>query len=179
MAKKKISMINVPESDLLNYITLDEFANQYGKKPATIRKRADEIPGLVYTKDGYLVLRGTRYPCNIANYRIDSNAKRRYLLLKAIDANKYISCTELSMDEEEFEQLLLQSVKFGLIEKRNLPNQAGANGYICTPDGENFLLTHAPSYDKKKWEKFETYAPLLLGLVGDLFPLIQALFTTG
>lgn len=166
MDKKKIKIIDVPTSELLKYITLDEFADICRKKPATIKRRADEIPGVVCTNDGYRVLIGTRYPHKMS-YTIDTSAKCRYILLRAISSNEYISYRELGMYEQDFISMLRQCEELGYIEKRDVPNQFGANGYLCTIDGEDFLRKYAEKYSPNKWERFEEKIPEIIAAIAE------------
>ena len=155
MTKKKMDPVIISESDLSKYITLEEFAEMYDLTPKTVKKRADEIPGLDYTQHGYLALIGTRYPCKYKRYALDSSAKRRFVLLRAISANEYISHRELAMPEDAFNFMLHECEQLGWIAKLDVPNNAGANSYVCTVDGEEFLRKYAKNYSPNKWERLE------------------------
>lgn len=180
MSKKE--PVVIPEDELSNYISLDQFSELSRIRPTTIKKRADDIPGLIFTTDGYLALKGTRYPHKHRKYKLDSSAKRRYILLRAINANEYISHEELSMDEADFNLMLRQCKDIGLLEKRELPNQFGANGYVCTAAGEDFVLNHAKHYDDNKWIRFENMIPELVeaavkGVTKAVLDQISKIFT--
>ena len=68
----------------IEYISFDEFVNNTGRAESTIKKRYKDIPGITKTKDGFKVISGTRYPCDLHRHKFKNSGDRRYALLKAI-----------------------------------------------------------------------------------------------
>ena len=114
------------------HITIEEFVNIAGVKESTIKKRKNSIPGLKYENDKFIILSGTRYPCDLHRYKLKNSADRRYALLKMISEYKYISHNELRIYPEQFVELLRELLAAGLIKENHLSNHFGANAYDCT-----------------------------------------------
>ena len=122
------------------YISVEEFLEKYNIKESTLKRRYHEIPGITKSNEGYLILSGTRYPCNANAYRkVDNSAKKRYVLLKAISEYKYISHKELKVEHQQFVDMLKDLLSAGLIQPNHLSNQYGANAYDCSMKGDELL----------------------------------------
>ena len=121
------------------HITIEEFANIAGVKESTIKKRKNSIPGLKYENNEFIILSGTRYPCDLHRYKLKNSADRRYTLLKMISEYKYIFHNELRIYHEQFIELLRELLAAGLIKENHLSNHFGANAYDCTEKGEGLL----------------------------------------
>ena len=141
------------------YIPFDEFVNIAGVKERTIKKRRGDIPGLTYENNQFLVLRGTRYPCDLHRYKINDSADRRYVLLKTISEYKYISHTDLHVYQEQFIDLLRELLEADLIKENHLSNHFGANAYDCTEKGDLALK-------QKKSESAKVIADMIASATG-------------
>jgi len=123
----------------LRYVSIDEFVNKCGKRLSTIKRRHDDIPGLLYENGEFTILEGTRYPCDLHRYQIKDSADKRYVLLKTISKEEYICAKDLRVYERQFEGFLSDLLQAGLIRPNGMSNQFGANEYDCTPDGDKVL----------------------------------------
>ena len=121
------------------HITIEEFVNIAGVKESTIKKRKNSIPGLKYENDKFIILSGTRYPCDLHRDKLKNSDDRRYALLKMISEYKYISHNELRIYPEQFVELLRELLAAGLIKENHLSNHFGANAYDCTEKGDRLL----------------------------------------
>ena len=100
-------------ADNVKYISFDEFVRNSGVSERTVRKRYREIPGIELTNSGeFRVLSGTRYPFNMRNCKLEDSADRRYILLKAISQYKYISCTDIRVEQPQFKRMLYSYKQF-------------------------------------------------------------------
>ena len=61
------------------YIPFEEFVEKVSVKESTIKRRYKEIPGITKTENGFAVLSGTRYPCDLHRYKLSTSAKKRYI----------------------------------------------------------------------------------------------------
>lgn len=123
------------------YITFAEFVHNSGMKEATIKRRIrqDGIAGITKTPEGYHVLSGTRYPCDIHRYKLKDSADRRYVLLKMISEYRYISHIDLRIEHAQFKTMLAELLAAELIQPNHLANEYGANAYDCTLKGDELL----------------------------------------
>lgn len=117
-------------------ISIEEFAQQCGYKPETIKRNYKEIPGITKEGSNYVIEYGTRYPFSIKVHKIKNSAEKRYAVLKAISEYKYIDSQMLSVPEESFEFIINDLVERKLIAKNGIDNKRGANGYDCTSLGD-------------------------------------------
>jgi hypothetical protein len=124
----------------MEYITFEEFVNNAKVKTQTVIRRYKDIPGIEKTDKGFIVLSGTRYPCD---KRVLKGAKthedKRYYLLKTISEYRYISEKELGLERVQFDKMLDELSKANLIEENNTKNIYGANRYDCTTTGDEAL----------------------------------------
>lgn len=142
-------------ADNVKYISFDEFVRNSGVSERTVRKRYREIPGIELTNSGeFRVLSGARYPFNMRNCKLEDSADRRYILLKAISQYKYISCTDIRVEQPQFKRMLYELSKAGLIQRNNLSNTYGANAYDCTIKGGELLQMAKINKKKAKEEMF-------------------------
>ncbi len=123
----------------IEYISFDEFVNNTGRAESTIRKRYKEIPGITKTKDGFKVVSGTRYPCDLHRRKFKNSGDRRYALLKAISQYQYVTHKDLRVEHRQFEDMLRGLLSAGLIQQNYLFNTYGANAYDCTPIGDELI----------------------------------------
>ncbi len=123
----------------VEYIDFDEFVHNSGVKEATVKKRYGDIPGIEKTENGFTVLSGTRYPCDLHRYKLYDSGKKRYVLLKMISMYKYITHRDLMVEQRQFENMLRDLLTAGLISPNNLSNSYGANAYDCTPLGDEII----------------------------------------
>ena len=126
-------------SDGVRYVDIETFLPVAGKSETTIYRRRKEIPGLLYEDGTYIILEGTRYPCDLHRYKIEDSGDRRYVLLKTISANQYICAQDLGLYQKQFESLLEDLLLSGLIRYNGMSNTFGANAYDCTPRGDEVL----------------------------------------
>ncbi len=131
------------------YITVEEFLNNSGIEESTFNKNHKKIPGVVKCSEGYRILSGTRYPYNMRNTKLINSDDRRYTLLKAISTYKYISHDELRLEKRQFDDMLKDLIRSGLIRENGLSNHYGANAYDCTASGEDCLRLNKDSALKK------------------------------
>ena len=127
------------DSDVKEYITLDEFLRIADIKKKTLDKKYKDIPGVEKICGEYLILSGTRNTCDLHRYKLDNSAKKRYVLLKMISRYKYISHLDLKIEYIQFETMLSELLSAGLICENGLSNHYGANAYDCTPLGDEVL----------------------------------------
>ena len=66
------------------HITIEEFVNIAGVKESTIKKRKNSIPGLKYENDKFIILSGTRYPCDLHRYKLKNSARQHHGQGKAV-----------------------------------------------------------------------------------------------
>ena len=88
------------------------------------------------------------------NCKLEDSADRRYILLKAISQYKYISCTDIRVEQPQFKRMLYELSKAGLIQRNNLSNTYGANAYDCTIKGGELLKMAKINKKKAKEEMF-------------------------
>lgn len=120
-------------------ISIDKFKLIANVKESTIKRNRNRIPGLSYVDGQYLIIDGTRYPCDLHRYKIKDSADRRYLLLKMISEYKYVTHVDLGLYYPQFVQMLEELLKAGLIAPNNMENHYGANFYDCTALGDELL----------------------------------------
>jgi hypothetical protein len=121
------------------YITLDEFSKLCGISCNTIKRKYKEIPGIEKVETEYRVQKGTRYPCSIRRYKIPDSSAKRYVLLKSISENKYISAVDLQLYDKSFSIMLDELKNCNLIYENNNGNTYGANAYDCSNLGDKIL----------------------------------------
>lgn len=122
-----------------NYIELDEFLRICNIKKPTFLRRYKDIPG-VEEKDGsFKILEGTRFPYNMRGNKLQTTDEKRYVLLKAINENKYIDNVMLKVFQKEFENLIKDLCSIGFIETNGMDNTYGANAYRTTSTGGKSL----------------------------------------
>lgn len=131
-------------------ITIEEFVQIAGVKKETIYKNRNKIPGLTYRNGEYEILSGTRYPFSVRRFKIKSIDEKRYVLLKAINKTQYIDHIALELYEEEFNALLDELQRADLIMRTNTENEYGANAYITTINGSEFLQENIKRSKEKK-----------------------------
>ncbi len=61
------------------------------------------------------------------------------MLLKAIEENYYIDAEMLGRPEQSFQVMLDELERKGYIQRNNIGNNYGANGYDCTIEGSNYV----------------------------------------
>jgi len=143
----------------VRYVPLEVFLNVANKRESTVYRRRNDIPGLTYQDGRYAILEGTRYPCDLHRYQISDSADKRYVLLKTISKNEYICANDLGLYERQFRELLNDLLMAGLIRENGVSNQYGANGYDCTPEGDELL-------ESKKGQAKKRIAELIGSFVG-------------
>ena len=148
-------------SDEVRYVKLDMFLAIAGKSESTIYRRRKEIPGFSYEDGHYIILEGTRYPCDLHRYKKQDSSDRRYVLLKTISSNRYICAQDLGLYERQFEGLLEDLLTGGLIRHNGMSNHFGANEYDCTPLADEVL--------EKNKERAKTEIAKLIGTVSGSF----------
>lgn len=122
-----------------NKISIEEFIGIACVKLQTIKNNKDKIPGLTYKDGKFAILSGTRYPRTLSHYKLNSHAKKRYVLLKEISRYNYIDHKLLGVYQEQFETFLAELMAAGLIKENGLANHYGANAYDCTTKGDEIL----------------------------------------
>ena len=123
----------------LQYISFEEFVNNSGVKASTIKRKYKQIPGITKTETGFVVLSGTRYPCDLHRYGLKDSGEKRYALLKMISQYKYVTHKDLKVEHLQFQDMLRDLLSAGLIQPNNLCNDYGANAYDCSPLGDELL----------------------------------------
>lgn len=123
----------------IKYITFEEFVNNSGVKESTIKRKYKQIPGITKTDDGFQVISGTRYPCDLHRYKLRDSYEKRYVLLKCISKYKYVTHTNLRLEYDQFVKMLEELLSAQLIEPNNLGNDYGANAYDCSILGDKLL----------------------------------------
>ena len=126
-------------NEVVRYISMEEFAKKVGVKEETVKKRYQEIPGITKEGNTFTILSGTRYPCDKRRIKPKDSGDRRYLLLRTISDYRYISHEHLMLEEKQFNDMLEEFLKAGLIKKNGLCNSFGANAYDCTAKGDDLL----------------------------------------
>ena len=130
MGKKKKSV---------QYISFEEFVRNSGMKKRTVLKRYKDIPGFTKKNDGFLILSGTRYPCDLHRYGLKNSGEKRFALLKAISEYRYVSHVDLKVEQRQFQDMLRDLLSAGVIQPNNLDNPYGANAYDCSTLGDELL----------------------------------------
>ena len=123
----------------VRYISMEEFAKKVGVKEETVKKRYQEIPGITKEGNTFIILSGTRYPCDKRRIKPKDSGDRRYLLLRTISDYRYISHEHLMLEEKQFDDMLAEFLQARLIKKNGLCNSFGANAYDCTAKGDDLL----------------------------------------
>ena len=123
----------------VRYISMEEFAKKVGVKEETVKKRYQEIPGITKEGNTFIILSGTRYPCDKRRIKPKDSGDRRYLLLRTISDYRYISHEHLMLEEKQFDDILAEFLQARLIKKNGLCNSFGANAYDCTAKGDDLL----------------------------------------
>lgn len=121
------------------YISFEEFVHNSGMKKRTVLKRYKDIPGITKKNDGFLVLSGTRYPCDLHRYGLKNSGEKRFALLKAISEYRYVCHMDLKVEQRQFQDMLRDLLSAGVIQLNNLDNTYGANAYDCSPLGDELL----------------------------------------
>lgn len=132
----------------MSTIPLDQFAHNCGKPIETIQRNYQKIPDKTKTNNRFVVLSGTRYPFSLGNYKIDTSAEKRRVMLIAISRYEYIDCYKLRIEHRQFKKMLLDLLNAGLLEENGLSNHYGANAYDCTKLGAQI----ANEKGKDRWE---------------------------
>ena len=125
--------------EVVRYISMEEFAKKVGVKEETVKKRYQEIPGITKEGNTFIILSGTRYPCDKRRIKPKDSGDRRYLLLRTISDYRYISHEHLMLEEKQFDDMLAEFLQARLIKKNGLCNSFGANAYDCTAKGDDLL----------------------------------------
>ena len=125
--------------EVVRYISMEEFAKKVGVKEETVKKRYQEIPGITKQGNTFIILSGTRYPCDKRRIKPKDSGDRRYLLLRTISDYRYISHEHLMLEEKQFDDMLAEFLQARLIKKNGLCNSFGANAYDCTAKGDDLL----------------------------------------
>ena len=121
------------------YVTLEDFLRISGIKKSTFLKRYENIPGVERINEEFKIIEGTRLPYNLRRNKLKTTDDQRYVLLKAINENKYIDSNLLRTHPKEFENLLRDLLRIGFIERNGINNPYGANGYRTTIKGGDHL----------------------------------------
>jgi hypothetical protein len=137
MIKEELFMAKM--TDGKNYLKIEEFAKMYGVKSETVIRRRNDIPGIEKIDNEWYALEGTRYPLKIKAFKIVSDYDRYYVLLRAIDEHKYISCEMLGIYQNEFDYMITCLLRLKYIYQNDSANSYGANRYTCTYDGTKVL----------------------------------------
>ena len=170
MAPTSTNPVQPIHTDLTTYKTIEEFASDNHVSVATVKKRYKEIPGIILVGlDDYLVSPGTRYPFNMRGHRIDNNNDRIFVLLKAINQERYISEKELRTPTYNFQTMLFELSRDGYIELNGYGNNFGANAYKCTKEGREFYA----KLESQKRDKRNAQITQLLGWLNSLIDLIK------
>lgn len=78
MKSKKVKKISQPQVEI--------FIRNYDITESTFQKRYKSIPGITKNKNGMFVIpEGTRYPYNMRRLKANTDSKRMYALLDAIN----------------------------------------------------------------------------------------------
>lgn len=123
----------------IEYIPFQEFVSNSGVKESTIKRKYKQIPGIQKTKNGYSVVSGTRYPCDLHRYKLKNSGDKRYVLLKMISEYKYITHKDLRIEHQQFQDMLRDLLSANLIQRNYLCNEYGANAYDCSVLGDELL----------------------------------------
>ncbi len=123
------------EIDGKRYIDIENFSGLCKISENQIKRRRNEIPGIIQRKGRYYVPYGSRYPFSVKRFKNLDDYKRMAILLLAIFKRKFIDNAMLGLYQEAFDKMIDNLVKMGLIEEQNLGNSYGANAYICTLKG--------------------------------------------
>ena len=121
------------------YISLEEFLAIAHVKERTFRKRISEIKGIHMNGKEILIEEGTRYPLP-KRYKANLLGQKYYLILKSTAIPRFIDHYFLGVTEKEFDKMLNDLVKAGLLWKNGLTNIYGANQYSLTMKGEEALV---------------------------------------
>lgn len=149
----------------ISYIPFEEFVHNSNVKESTIKKKYQSIPGITKTDNGYTVVSGTRYPCDLHRYKLRDSYDRRYALLKSISQYKYITHWDLRIEHQQFIDLLKDLLSAKLIRKNNLCNSYGANAYDCTTLGEEVLKKNDRAAKKELFDMIASSAGHFTGAV--------------
>lgn len=134
------------EFDGKRYVDVEYFSELCHVAVKQIKRRRNEIPGLIQREGQYYALYGTRYPISVKRYQIRDDYKRVFVLLKAIDQRKYIDHMMLGLYRESFDHIIDALLQQELVQEENLGNSYGANAYICTAKGAE--LVHEKQYEE-------------------------------
>lgn len=125
MKSKKVKKISQPQVEI--------FIRNYDITESTFQKRYKSIPGITKNKNGMFVIpEGTRYPYNMRRLKPNTDSKRMYALLDAINRVNYIDENMLHCEKSHFESLLEELLKYELVKRNNTGNKYGCNCYDIT-----------------------------------------------
>ena len=139
---------------------MEEFLAIAHIKEKTFRKRISEIKGVHMNGKEILIEEGTRYPLP-KRYKANQLGQKYYLILKSASIPRYIDNLFLGIYQSEFEKMLDDLAKAGLLWRNGLTNRFGANQYSLTEKGEEALL-------KRKREAITWIVDLLSKTVGNI-----------
>lgn len=128
--------------ELKEYISLEDFSKICGISIKQIKKRYQEIPGIIYIDNSFKVLIGTKYPYSMRGIKKQSLDKnnRKYNILKAVSQSKYIDGKMLGLYDYQFSEYVIELCLEGLIKYNEAcPNKYAANSFELTSEGELFL----------------------------------------
>lgn len=132
MKSKKVKKISQPQVEI--------FIRNYDITESTFQKRYKSIPGITKNKNGMFVIpEGTRYPYNMRRLKPNTDSKRMYALLDAINRVNYIDENMLHCEKSHFESLLEELLKYELVKRNNTGNKYGCNCYDITLIGIEHL----------------------------------------
>lgn len=149
----------------INYISFDEFVNNSGMKEKTVIRNWKRIPGITKTEQGFQVMSGTRYPCDLHRYKLNDSGEKRYALLKAISQYKYITHVDLKIEQLQFLDMLRDLLAAKLIQRNHLSNSYGANAYDCSPLGDQLIKKTDKAAKKELLELISAAAGTFSGAV--------------
>ncbi len=132
------------------FMTLEQFAENYGVKISTVKSNIERIPGLEYVNREYRIIEGTRYFYTVRS-AVKDNSVRLCLILKALNKNQYVDAEILKCSESDFNNLLSQLEEQNLIKKNNSKNKYGTNGFNITILGTEYI-------QQKKWKVIKSIA---------------------
>lgn len=120
-------------------MTIEEFAVRYRVSVDTVKRRYREIPGISLENGIYRVADGTRYPYDRRHLKSSKRGAKVAFLLNAIEENYYIGAEMLDISEQSFQLMLDELERNEYIQRNNIGNDYGANGYDCTMEGSNYI----------------------------------------
>ncbi len=114
------------------FIDIKAFAKRYGLSEKTVRKRIDDIKGVITKERETFIIDSSRYPYNMRGNKVKSRDDKIYVLLKATSEFYYIDEEMLRISKTSFDTMVNELYVKGLLIKNGSNDPNGVNSYdVC------------------------------------------------